>query len=110
MQVNAIPLPPFLPFYSLLASLNIKALFSVPGDPIAPFPGLDFIASQARILLGLEEINVAQVLPRQCWRGSSRTVSRCLWPSGCCVHPVLQDAGGTQEVLGEGLEVSPSAT
>lgn len=110
MQVNAIPLPPFLPFYSLLASLNIIALISVPRDPVAPFLGLDFIASQAQILLGLEEIDSAQVLPRQCWRGSSRTMSCCLWPSGYSVHPVVHNAGGTQEMLGEGLEVSPGAT
>lgn len=110
MQVNAIPLPPFFPFYSLLASLKIVALISLPRDPVAPFSGLDFIANQAQILLGLGEINIALVLPRQCWRGSSRTVSRCLWPSGWHVPSPVQDAGGTQEMLGEGLEVFSSAT
>lgn len=71
VQVNALPLPPFLPFYSLLASLKIVALVSVPGDPVTPFSGLDFIASHAQIFLGLGEINIAPIPPRQCWRRSS---------------------------------------
>lgn len=81
MQVNAVPLPPFLPFNSLLASLKIVALVSAPRDPAAPFSGLDFTASQAQIL-GLGENSIALVLPKQCWRGSSRTVSCCLRWSG----------------------------
>lgn len=109
VQVNALPLPPFLPFYSLLASLKIVALVSVPRDPVTPFSGLDFIASQAQIFLGLGEINTAPVLPRQCWRRSSSLHPAACGPQGG-LSPSLQEAGGTEKMLGEGLEVSPSAT
>lgn len=109
MQANALPLPPFLPFYSLLDSLKIVALVSIPRDPVTPFPGLDFIASQAQIFLGLGEINIALIPPRQCWRRSSSLCPAACGPQGG-PSPSLQGAGGTQEMLGEGLEVSPSAT
>lgn len=87
VQVNALPLPPFLPFYSLLASLKIVALVSVPRDPVAPLSGLDFIASHAQIFLGLGEINIAPVLPRHCWRRSSGCVLLPVDLRAPCPHP-----------------------